>query len=431
MPSISLRWQITLVFVALTLILVAGYSRLSTELFIQGMDNMMATKMQEAARDYRRNTPNPGEPAVHYGFTVYTHLDDVPALLQEHVRGDLRPETLYKTEDISARQRTLLFLFRHEDEAGSLFVVNQISRETVSSMTRSNGRRNRHLVAMISVGSALLSAFIIWWFLRHVFSPVTRLRQWTRELTADKLNHQPPDFDYSELNELAELIRASLASVNESLQRERRFLKHTSHELRTPIATIQNNLELMEKLRSQPAAGRQEKTDQALARIERASATMKILSETLLWLHRQDTEKLPESDVALDELIDQLVDEARHLINNQAVTLQLTVAPARVTASRAALVIVLGNLIRNAFQHTFEGTVSITQRDSTVSIINQDIAGEEPDLGFGLGLQLTEALCDRLGWQYTNEPVSGGHRVKLQIAPTGDKEEVSSGSSTA
>ncbi len=84
--------------------------------------------------------------------------------------------------------------------------------------------------------------------------------------------------------------------------------------------------------------------------------------------------------------------------------------------------IVLGNLIRNAFQHTWKGQVIISQQGSQISIINRqfnaDIDVAPTELGFGLGLQLTAQLTEKLGWPYQNIANENGHKVILDIIPT-------------
>ena len=81
--------------------------------------------------------------------------------------------------------------------------------------------------------------------------------------------------------------------------------------------------------------------------------------------------------------------------------------------------IVLTNLIRNAFQHTQSGLVSIVQNQQQVTIENSNSDnGEEMDsngneLGFGLGLQLTDKLIEQFNWQYHCKAQQAGHIVEV------------------
>jgi signal transduction histidine kinase len=269
-------------------------------------------------------------------------------------------------------------------------------------MMRSNTRAMRHKLWMISAAIALALLLIIWFFLSRISRPISRLVVWTRSLNPLSLRAQPPDFAYPELNQLAKLIRNSLSSVQDSLDREHLFLRHTSHELRTPIAVIRNSVELLQKLQSR-AEHQNEQQQQVIERIDRSSATMKHLTETLLWLSRDNVDSLPTNEVSLDTLVAQLTAEMKYLLKEKPVEVALDTQPCRIQLPEMVARIVLGNLIRNAFQYTWEGRIKIRQQGAVVEIVNPltEKASAE-DLGLGLGLKLTEQLCDKLHWNYVN-----------------------------
>ncbi|HAD30213.1 MAG TPA: sensor histidine kinase, partial [Methylophaga sp.] len=242
-----------------------------------------------------------------------------------------------------------------------------------------------------------------------------------QSLTPENLSQPPPDFLYPELNQMARLIQNSLSSVQRSLDREHRFLRYTSHELRTPISVIRNNIELQYKVLQQSASSLNPMQKDIADRIDRASITMQHLTETLLWLSREDNEKLPESVVEIDKLLLEITAEMRYLLRDKTVELIVETHPYQCSISAVAARIVLGNLIRNAFQHTWEGQVIISQQGSQISIVNRqfnaDIDVAPTELGFGLGLQLTAQLTEKLGWSYQNIANENGHNVILDITP--------------
>lgn len=82
---------------------------------------------------------------------------------------------------------------------------------------------------------------------------------------------------------------------------------------------------------------------------------MQHLTETLLWLSR-DLAVPPEAQqVDLDEMIRHLVEESWYLLNKKAVELELKTEPCSLILPESPARIVLGNLIRNTFQHTWQG----------------------------------------------------------------------------
>jgi signal transduction histidine kinase len=263
-------------------------------------------------------------------------------------------------------------------------------------------------LAAIGLGSVLLISLLVWWLWRRLTQPVTELGAWARGLTEASLKQEIPDFRYRDLNEFAAIVRNSLISVRDALDREQTFLRHASHELRTPISVIRNNIQLISTLKQRSAETETNPKElAAIDRIDRASLTMKHLTETLLWLGREDHEDLPQTDVQLDQLLESLAEELKYLLQGKDVELEVATEAHTSTLPEAAARIVFGNLIRNAFQHTWAGKVEIRQTADLITVVNtlESPEGDESvaDLGFGLGLALTEKLCEQLGWKFDQQ----------------------------
>nr|WP_238937612.1 HAMP domain-containing sensor histidine kinase [Pseudoalteromonas sp. S16_S37] len=203
-----------------------------------------------------------------------------------------------------------------------------------------------------------------------------------------------------------------MRSVQESVEREQRFLAYASHELRTPIAVISSNVELIQKLLDRDAP--KQKLIVGLNRIERAVSTMGTLIETLLWLNRGESHHVCIDKISISKLIQQLTSELEYLIRDKRVELVVDTDDTQMSLPNTVCRIVLQNVIRNAYIHTNEGVVSIIQTGPQVIIKNIDYLPESStELGFGLGLELTQKLILQYQWQFVSEEGENGRTVTI------------------
>lgn len=424
--KISLKRLITVSFLLFGGTIVLGYSLLSAHFFIRGMDNIVTGGMENAALTYLASNKSLAEDELvnFRGSQLSRRWESQSAdIRQVFTDPPQRSGELIKRDDSHWLERPdkVYFALKVDLENQSVYISRTLSRENVSSLVGRNMADSMRLLLGVSALIALTLMLITWLLMRSISTPVARLNNWTQSLTPENLSQPPPDFLYPELNQMARLIQNSLSSVQRSLDREHRFLRYTSHELRTPISVIRNNIELQYKVLQQTASSLNPMQRDIADRIDRASITMQHLTETLLWLSREDHEKLPESVVEIDKLLLEITAEMRYLLRDKTVELIVETHPYQCSISAVAARIILGNLIRNAFQHTWEGQVIISQQGSQISIVNRqfnaDIDVAPTELGFGLGLQLTAQLTEKLGWSYQNIANENGHNVILDITP--------------
>ncbi|MBN3571575.1 sensor histidine kinase [Vibrio neptunius] len=271
-------------------------------------------------------------------------------------------------------------------------------------------------IVFVAIAAILAFSLILVAFIRSVSTPVEELKDWAKSLDKEKLSQPIPGFDYSELNTLAEIIKSSLSSVQEGLEREQRFLGYASHELRTPIAVTRANSELLKKMILKKLDD--DKQLEVLERIERAGYTMTDLTETLLWLNRQEDKTLPFSELVIGDLITQIDHELEYLLQGKEVKVSIKVDTTQHSLPHSLCRIIITNLVRNAFQHTYQGEVIIEQSGSRLVITNHNVSqGDgEKALGFGLGLELTERLIKQYSWYYDNSATESGRRVELHFS---------------
>lgn len=243
---------------------------------------------------------------------------------------------------------------------------------------------------------ALLITIILMIVLNQMVLPIERLRQWALDLANNRTNIQSPDYKFSELNEVSTLLSESIAKQREVVEQEREFLQHTSHELRTPIAACQSNLELLSKLVGASAT----KPVAVIKRIDQAVKTMTDLTNTFLWLSQSEVKRIKSKPESLGEMVRESVEALQYLIDQKEIELKLELDQQLVNLPKAPCKIVILNMVRNAFQHTLNGQVHIYQCGEVVKVINTDESGfEADDLGFGLGLRLIRKIAYLYQWR--------------------------------
>jgi signal transduction histidine kinase len=415
---LGLKWLALLTFIALGIGLVTGYTLLSAHSYMSGMDNIVAGQLGRAAMQtaaYELGVQGPREE-----YIVTRTWDRQPAMIRDAFGQEPdQPGVLYKVyAGEEGPQARLYFAVRQKTPAGDRFVTQQLAPLPGGSGQVISPAQNRMInLTLIGLGTALMIGLMIALLWRRVSRPITALGDWAAGLSQRNLSEPVPDFVYPELNRFAELVRTSLTSAHQGLEREQLFLSHTSHELRTPISVVRANLELLRRIQTSEGPKPDPREIEIINRIDRASLTMKDVTETLLWLGRDDTSSHPCKTLRIDEVITELVDGLRYLLQGHPVELELDLQLAELYLPEAPTRIVLGNLIRNAFQHTRSGSVSIVQRGGHVDIVNSLRDGNEAasETGFGLGLKLTERFTEKLGWRYSNQPVAAGRKVEVVL----------------
>lgn len=273
---------------------------------------------------------------------------------------------------------------------------------------------------------------------QRVIAPVIELAERIRR--QDLLQHHgtPPVEDLSrgfgddEVGLLARALDHSTHRTHAFLERERRFTRDASHELRSPVTIVRGAVELMESLpqAQEPVMAR------PLARIRRAADDMSNLIEAFLWLSREEALSNAGEPRDLADETDRVVERYRHLLDGKEVELLVEIDPGNtVVAPKGILGIVLGNLVANAFFYTQRGQVTIRGDGHRIEVVDsgpgidskhlQDVLEPhqrgESSQGFGLGLSICRDLCRRFDWHlelaaaHEDGGPSGGTRASVRF----------------
>ncbi len=249
--------------------------------------------------------------------------------------------------------------------------------------------------ALVIAGVLIVLGLVSWAVVRVGLLPLDRIGHTAGAIAGGDLSHRVESTDPRtevgrlgiSLNAMLDRLERAFGEREASEDRLRRFIADASHELRTPLASIRGYAELFRM----GAAREPADVEKAMGRIEDEAARMGVLVEDLLTLARLDeVPDTPHAQLDLAALVRDAVDDGRAAAPGREIGIEVD-GPALVLGDRDQLRQVLGNLLRNAFVHTPEGTpieVSLEHVDGEVRV-------EVRDHGPGLPTSDAEALFER------------------------------------
>ena len=192
----------------------------------------------------------------------------------------------------------------------------------------------------------------IFWF--YVLRPLRAIDRAISDLGRGAFSHAisiSGPADLAALGRQLEWLRTRLLDI--ALERNR-FLRHMSHELKTPLANIREGTDLL----LDGAVGPIDDNQREVASILRENALrLQQLIENLLsysaWKSRASSVEL--TSFRLSSLVGTVIDSQRLAMAARNLTLDMHVADLHLVADRAKLKLVLENLLSNALKFTPRG----------------------------------------------------------------------------
>ena len=274
---------------------------------------------------------------------------------------------------------------------------------------------------------------VMWLVLGRTLAPVERIRQQADAITGRHLDHRVLEpVQHDEIGRLARTMNAMLARLQDSAERQNRFVADAAHELRSPVASLRAQLE---------TARNGDSDGQLRSDLLQETLRMQTMVDRLLMLARNDAGDLaPRQDVVdLDDTVDDVVSS---LVESR-VPLDLSeVSPAQVTGDAALLEQVVRNLVQNAVRYarsqvrvglcTQGGQAVLTVEDDGPGIPTErrgevfdrftrlDTARDRDGGGVGLGLAIVaEIVRVHSGEIDVDRAPIGGARFRVHFPQAG------------
>lgn len=312
--------------------------------------------------------------------------------------------------------------------------MTQRQMRTLESFLR-EALLNKLAVWTIAIMLALfiLSLVVGWVVASRSLRPIDEITSVAQEIQATDLGRRiglsGPD---DELTRMANTFDAMLDRLEGSFQSQQRFLAHTSHDLRTPLAVIKSNLEVTA---ADPNATAEDWRHTGEV-VERAVERVSVMVDDLLAVARQDMTgaTLMPADVA--DMAAELVSALAPAAATRGVRLVSDVPDAKVwvNADLEMLRRALANLVDNGVRESPEdGLVRVAVREGdgwTYLAVIDEGPGIDPEIvtngdhgngGLGLGI-VRQIVAMHAGRMSAVARAVGGSIVSIALPHTPDPE---------
>jgi two-component system sensor histidine kinase GlrK len=296
---------------------------------------------------------------------------------------------LEKLADRESRLHKLLIVPRRPPEAATelaegyaqlvdgaqsmLAASSQLTQRAIERLqeTATEGREKWLYVGLATVGIAVALAIL---FATLISRPIRQLDLAIRQMGSADFTHTikvtgPQDLRY--VGQRLEWLRGRLSELEEQ---QTRFLRHVSHELKTPLTAVREGAELLRD----DVGGKLSPAQRDIVRIVRDNtlSLQKLIEDLLAYQQTRAMEPAALGPVALPDIVTRVVKEQRLAALARMVTFQATLRPATVIGDGEKLRTIVDNLLSNAIKHsprnaTVELNVGIKDGFAVLDVIDQ------------------------------------------------------------
>jgi two-component system sensor histidine kinase GlrK len=300
-------------------------------------------------------------------------------------------------------------------------VMNVAARDVGQNMRRlidsrlneleENTRSAQHALAWQSAALIPGTLVLVVLFLLLVGRPMRQVDRAIRELGEGDFSRPITVSGPNDIETLGRQLEWLRHRLKESTDEKNKFLRHMSHELKTPLANIREGTELL----LDGSVGELDHQQQEVTSILRDNGVkLQKLIENLLTFSAWQTQtaSLELAEFELKPMVFGILSQHRLPISNKKIKLNLKVAAIKVLADEGKLKLVLENLLSNAIKFTpSDGMIQISaeMQDSELVI---DVADNGPGVHPEDGDRIFEAFYQ--GRRPQGGPV-GGTGIGLSV----------------
>jgi two-component system sensor histidine kinase MprB len=287
------------------------------------------------------------------------------------------------------------------------------------------------LIGVIGIALAVLLGALV---ARTALAPIARFTARTETLSGSlDLNQRLEVRGHDELARLAQSFNATLDALERSVQAQRHLIADAGHELRTPIASLRANIQVLQEAQRLPPHDLESLRQDVLAELDELTALVGDVVELARAGNGAGLQAAPLDDVRLDHIVEHALTRARR---RGDVRFQAELAPTLLRGNAQRIDRAVSNLLDNARKFSpSRGLVEVTLEDGELSIrdhgpgfaesdlpfvfdrfYRSDAARAQPGSGLGLAIVRQTALAGGGYAKAANAP-GGGALLRVSFGP--------------
>lgn len=234
---------------------------------------------------------------------------------------------------------------------------------------------------------ALLGGVVTYYIVGHALKPLKKFSDKIEEVRAQNLSDSRiEENEVKELNQLSVSYNKMLERLSEAFEMQRQFTANAAHELRTPLALMQVQLDLYN---STEHPDNDECTGHTIAMITEQNERLSKVVKTLLDMSELRI-TVRDEKIMVDALVEEVLEDLEPLAAEKNVELIGKCKPVTMTGSDILIYRLVYNLVENAIKYNHpEGKVTVTACQKEKKVI-LSVA----DTGSGIPGELRERVFE-------------------------------------
>lgn len=232
-------------------------------------------------------------------------------------------------------------LFPSQPQSGE---VPMVPHQSIASVKRDYQFSSLMIMAAFIAGGSILTYYVS----GKALKPLDELNESILKVKTQNLDKMlPVPGTNDEISDLTTSFNQMMDTLNQGFLRQERFSANAAHELRTPLAIMQSQMDVFNLQKNHPIADYEE----LVFDIQKQTTRLQVISNHLLDL-TLDGIHLEMIDFDIEDLILDVCDHLQSKANEKSITFAMDVKTMQVNGNLDLLYQVMFNLLDNAINYT-------------------------------------------------------------------------------